>query len=157
MRNDSKILLVGAILWGAFALKVAVAGENDADPGAVELLNKLMTALQEPDEAKSIQAVLPLLHKSLLNADGTDLSRDVKQFSFKKAHGGAPLYANPVKVTRVRETPQTEVGFKATAEGGQVADYFVAKKEGKAGMPAPVKIFFPAGGGAPKILYLGSL
>ncbi len=67
------------------------------------------------------------------------------------------LYAQPVKITRIRKTGTTAICFRETAEKGKVADYFIAKQESVNGMPALVKIFFPEGGGASTISYVGSL
>jgi hypothetical protein len=61
-----------------------------------------------------------------------------------------------VKITRIRRTGVSAIGFRETAEKGKVTDYFVAKKDGVNGMPAPVKIFFPEGGGEPKISYVAA-
>lgn len=105
----------------------------------------------------SHKGALPYLHKSLLAPGGGDVSGDLRRFSFKKAWENAKFYAQPVKITRIRRTGISAIGFRETAEKGKVSDYFVAKKEGVSGMPAPVKIFFPEGGGEPKISYVGSL
>jgi len=129
----------------------------DVDPRAVALLNAFMQALALPDAAESARAVLPFVHRSLKTPAGDDLSRDLRQFGHKKAHGNAQLYAAPVHVTRVRTTGTTGLGFGETAEAGRVDDYFITKRDGVNGMPAPVKIFFPAGGGPPLVCYMGSL
>jgi hypothetical protein len=90
-------------------------------------------------------------------SEGNDLTTDIRQFSFKKAHSNAKFYQIPVKITRIRPTRVTAIGFEETAEKGSVVDYFISKKEGGNGLPAPIKIFFPADGGTPKISYMGSL
>ena len=138
----------------------AVAGQAapGSDAAAEQLLNATLMALQQNrDEEAAARAVLPYLHRSLMDATGANLTTDVRQFSFKKAFGAAPLYASPVKVTRVRPNNVTEIGFGPTAERGRSVDYFVAKRDGQPGMPAPVTVFFPASGGPPKVTYLGSL
>ena len=131
--------------------------ELDVDPRAVALLNAFMQALSLPDPLESARAVLPFVHRSLKTAAGDDLSRDLRQFGHKKAHGNARHYAIPVHVTRVRTTRTTGIGFEDTAEPGRVDDYFITKRDGVNGMPAPVKIFFPADGGPPLVSYMGSL
>lgn len=127
------------------------------DPRAVTLLNDFLKALLIEDFNQSAKAVMPFVHKSLLNNNGDNLTQDLLNFSFKKAHSNAKFYTNPVNITRIRETSTTAIGFGNTAEAGKVVDYFIGKKSGVAGMPAPVKVFFPANGGAPKISYMGSL
>ena len=131
--------------------------ETDVDPRAVRLLNDFMQALSVEDPGASARALLPFVHASLKSAAGDDLSRDLLQFGHKKAHANARHYAVPVQVTRVRTTSTTGIGFGDTAEAGRVDDYFIAKRAGVNGMPAPVKVFFPADGGAPLVSYMGSL
>jgi hypothetical protein len=43
---------------------------------------------------------------------------------------------------------------KSTA--GELYKYFIAKKEGVGGMPAPIQIFYPEGGGDPIVYDFGS-
>jgi hypothetical protein len=137
----------------------AYAEEEKPDPKAVALLDSFMGALQANggDMDAAIKAAKPFLHRSLLSKDGSDVSPDLRRFSFKKAWENAKFYAAPVKITRMRPTGISAIGFKETAEAGKVVDYFIAKKQGVNGMPAPVKIFFPASGGEPRISYIGSI
>lgn len=130
-----------------------------ADPKALQLLNDFFAALSVADENASAKACLKVVHKSLMNPAKDDLTADLRRFSFKKAHDNAKFYAQPIKVTRIRPKNISGIGAKSngTAELGAVHDYFVAKKDGSPGMPAPVQIFFPQGGGEPKIAYMGSL
>lgn len=131
----------------------SVAEPAEAEP----LLNAALSALNIENFDESVQAILPYVHKSLKNRTGTDLTTDIRQFSFKKAHANARFYAHPVHVTRVRENAVTGIGFGDTAEMGRTVDYFIAKKEGVDGLPAPVTVFFPSSGGPPRVSYLGSL
>jgi len=134
----------------------APSGPEDAQAEA--LINATLAALQQNrDPALAARAAIPYLHKSLLDASRTELSADSRAFSFKKAHGSASAYGVPVRITRVRESRVTAIGHAETGERGRSVDYFVAKRDGVAGMPAPVTVFFPEGGGPAKICYLGSL
>ena len=135
---------------------VALTGAK-RDAAAKALLNKFFKALSISDFEASIKACKPMMHKSLYNAQGNDISPDLRRFGFKKAHDGAKFYTQPVNITRVRETSMSGVGFGDTAEAGQVVDYFVGKKDGVGGMPAPVKVFFPSNGNPAKIFYIGSI
>lgn len=152
----ASLLAVVLLLTGGVFSQVR-AQDVSPDPKAVELLNNFMKALTISDFEASIKAAIPYMHKTLLNASGKDITPDLRRFGFKKANTGAPGYELPVNVTRVRKTGTTQVGFGPTAEAGAVYDYFIGKKESTGGMPAPVKIFFPASGGAPSIYYIGSI
>ncbi len=130
---------------------------DQKDSIAHTLLNDFMTALLIEDFNESAQAVLPLVHQSLQNKTHTALTRDLMDFSFKKAHSNAKFYQVPVEITEVRATNVTGIGFKETAQLGEERKYWIAKKAGINGMPAPINIFFPADGSQPKINYMGSL
>lgn len=122
-----------------------------------ELLNTFMTAITQPDATTSAQAILPLLHASLKSPDGTTLSKDVQQFSFQKARKDAPFYKNPVEIVRENKFDQKSINLGKNPEEGTLIDYYLARKDPSTGMPAPVRVFFPANGGKPVITYIGSL
>jgi hypothetical protein len=129
----------------------------EPDPKAVKLCTDLLAALTLEGEAARLKAVLPLLHKSLLTADGKDLDPMVRNFSYKKAVTGAPLYKQPADIFEVHKGNDSTVGFGATAERGRTDKYFVNKKDGQPGRPAPLHVFWPNGGGEPKLVNIGSL
>jgi len=133
--------------------------QDKEDLQAEQLLNTLMQALLIEDFDVSAKAAFGLTHKSNYNLDHTALSRDLLDFSFKKAHSNAKFYQVPVKITRVQELKMTEIGHPRynSYEKGSERKYWVAKKPGINGMPAPVAVFFPADGSEPKISYMGSL
>lgn len=161
MRRIGFALVLGtAVFTQAMRPQPAQAQMDEpADPRAEKLLNDFFAALtaNEGDLDAAIKAALPHLHKSLLAPGGSDVSADLRRFSFRKAWQNAKFYAQPIKLTRIRKTGTSAIGFAETAEKGKVCDYFVGKKDGVNGMPAPVKVFFPADGGAPKISYVGSI
>ncbi len=126
-------------------------------PRGEVMLRSFLTALSLPDEEAAAKAVVPFVHKSLLEKDGASLSAEVRRFSFKKAHGRAKEYALPLLISRTRQSGESGVGFRESAESGAVVDYFLERRRGQTGLPAPVKVFFPSGGGEPKVLYMGSL
>ena len=136
------------------------ADGTQVDQRAVALLNDFLAALQRnsSDIDAAARAASPYLHKSLLRpGNPSDVNDDLKNFSFKKAWQNARFYANPVNITRVRRNQVTAIGYGDTGEAGYVVDYFVGKLNPQAAMPAPVSVFFPNGGGAPRISYVGSL
>ncbi len=149
------LILSSCLLFATSAFAIEAEPTEVPDPAAVSLIEKLMKALAIEDVEQSAKEVRALLHRSLLNKAGDDLSPDLRRSGFKKARDNAKLYESPTKVSRVRPTGQTSVGFKETADKGRVMDYLIAKKG--AGLPAPVKVFFPEAGGDPKIAYIGSL
>ena len=148
-----KLMLIFCLVAGANLFGQAA----DVNPKAETLLTNFMKALMIQDANTSATECLKYVHKSLMNKAGSDLTQDLRNFSFKKAHDNAKFYSIPVKITRVKKTAVTAIGFKETGEKGEVHDYFISKIDDKNGLPAPVKIFFPSNGGDPKISYMGSL
>lgn len=147
-------------LLSAVALALAPSARAvekiEPDPAAVDLLNQLLQVLQLGDPDQRLAAVLPLVHKSLLTTNGKDLARSTKDFSYKKACAGASLYAQPVEITEVHKGRVMTIGFQETAESGRTDKYFLAKKPGVAGLPAPIHVFWDSQG-KPKITNMGSL
>lgn len=146
------------VLLGALSLKAFAGIEKiEPDPKGVKLCSDFLAALSRQDEKERLQAVLPLMHKSMLTADGKDLDPNVKRYSYRKACGNVKFHEQPAKVTEVHKGREQTVGFQKTAEKGRVDKYFVAKKSGVAGLPAPLHVFWPNDGGDPKLVNIGSL
>lgn len=141
-----------AIMIAAPAQPAGVEDDRTAD-----LLTPLLQALLIADEDASARAVVPLVHRSLLDKQGTGLRSTVRDYSFKKAHQNAHFYQLPVRVTRVRPGNLLTIGFRDTAERGRIVSYFIAKKPGVAGPPAPIAVFVPNGGGPVRVSDMGSL
>ena len=156
-RTTTFVSIAVALLLTFGALSQAWSIEKiKADKQAVELINNFMKALQIKDAAKREAAAVKFLHKSMLTNDGK-MPSSLKNYSFKKACDGVKFYAVPVKITEVHKGRTVTVGFKETAEKGRTDKYFVAKKEGEAGRPATIHVFWPEGGGKPMLINIGSL
>ena len=134
---------------------------NKFDKRGIEVINSFMNAIMDPDsqgnEGTAAIAALPYIHASEYDARGTNLKKDRLEFSFKKAWHNAKFYTLPVSVTRIQRQHITAIGFGATAQAGKAFKVWIAKKDGVAGMPAPLNVFFPSDGSAPKLYYYGSL
>ncbi len=127
------------------------------DPKGTELVNNLVKALSIEDPDERLKAVIPLVHKSMLTSDGQDLDRNVKDFSYKKAYNNVKFYQYPVSIYEVHKGNVLTIGFRETAERGRIDKYFINKKPGVNGRPAPIHVFWPEDGGAPSIVNMGSL
>lgn len=149
--------LAVSILALVLAIPALAIEKVSPDPRGTELCTKFLEALLIPDPDARLKAVLPLLHASMKTSDGKDLEPNVKGFSYKKACSGAQFYQVPAVITEVHKGRDTTIGFGPTAQAGRTDKYFVAKKDGVAGRPAPLHVFFPADGGAPTLVNIGSL
>lgn len=142
-------VLAVAPLWAIEKIK--------PDARAVDLVNRLLAALALENPDARLKAVLPLVHTSLKTADGSDLDDNVKPWSYKKAWQNVKFYANPAQIYEVHKGRPVTIGFGPTAERGRKDKYFVKKKGGVAGRPAPIVVFWPESGGAPTVVGMGSL
>ena len=156
MNKNLKMCLVGVMLimssWGSSWAVTKV----DPDPQAVKLVRQFMKALHLQDPIKREARVSKYLHKSLLTSD-QKLTASIKNYSFKKACDNVKFYEVPARITEVHRGREVTIGFKETAERGRIDKYFVAKRDGVAGLPAPLHVFWPQGGGAPTLVNIGSL
>ncbi len=124
---------------------------------AVKVMNHFIHILQRKTFEEAAKKVVPLIHKSLLTHNGKSLDDDTYGYSFKKAYMNAKNYKYPIKVTRVQKLRTTGVGYGDTYQKGIEYKFWIAKKQGTAGLPAPLVLFFPKGQKMPKLTYIGSL
>jgi hypothetical protein len=162
MRGNSLKLFVKLFVFLAlFVFMTAVPGKAiekiKPDARGTALVNSLLEALLLDDRDVRIARLLPLVHMSLLSKDRRDLTWDIKEFSFKKASANAKFYKFPVEIFEVHKGNEVTIGFKETAERGRFTKYFVQKKSQQMGRPAPITLFWPLDGGAPKVVDFGSL
>ena len=149
--------LCAPILERSRSALMAQDGEAvQTDAAGVRIVGKLVQALQIEGEAARVQACLPLLHRSLLSADGTDIDPSVKKVAWKKASANAPALEMPIRVVRVRSKGNLTIGEGSKrVERGRVDDYFLARSD-KEALPARVTLFFPQDG-EPKIYDLSGI
>ncbi|MCS6823744.1 MAG: hypothetical protein NZ529_05570 [Cytophagaceae bacterium] len=144
----------GIVLFAFLVLYMRISGQDTEHEQKVEaLLNNFMNALLIADENVSAKEVMKYTHSSLHNANGTDLSDDLRRFSFKKAHENAKLYHVPVKIVKIRKTSSGALG----SDKGDFYEYYISKKNADSGLPSPIRIFISQSGGEPKITYMGGL
>ena len=136
----------------------AAAEDLQPQPAAVDKIKQFLEICinnADINEAGKKVVAAGLAHISKIDKNNSgQLNGDSLRFSFKKAHDNAKFYQ--LKITRVVETGTSAVGFGPTAQKGKLHKYFVAKKDGVNGMPAPIQVFFPEGGGAPVLYDWGS-
>ncbi|MBI2264924.1 MAG: hypothetical protein HYU64_07100 [Armatimonadetes bacterium] len=154
-----RFLVTAAVLLlaASFVFEARGIEKISPDPKGVALVDELVKALSIADADARVKALLPLVHKSLLSRDGKDLDWNVKDYSYKKAWQNVKFYKQPVEIHEVHKGNVFTIGFRETAERGRGDKYFIKKKEGINGMPAPISIFWPENGGDPKVIDMGSL
>ena len=124
---------------------------------AVTVMNQFIVIVQKESFENAAKKVVPLIHKSLLTSNGKSLDDDTYRFSFKKAYNNAKNYIYPIKITRIQKLKTTEIGYGKRYQKGIEYKFWIAKKEGVSGLPAPLVLFFPENTELAKLSYIGSL
>jgi hypothetical protein len=91
---------------------------------------------------------------SLVNDEGK-ITKNTRQFGFKKDFNDFKHYAYPIKITRVNKSVSNGDGYGKTKIAGTRYKIWIAKDDSAKGMPAPVSIILPAHGD-PKVVNIGS-
>jgi hypothetical protein len=130
-------------------------GEVPAD--VITVLNKYMRILTtSPSLEVCGREVAKIAAGHMLSQNG-GISDDVMQFSLKKDYQNAKFYKVPVVITRVQRIENDYDGYGPTLFQGVRYKIWIAKKDGVAGLPAPIPVIKPKSG-APKIVTtIGSL
>jgi len=92
----------------------------------------------------------------LVNSSGV-ISSDIKPYSLKKDWENVKFYKVPAVITRCVYSPNDYDGFQETLFEGDKYKIWIAKKDGTAGMPAPIPIIKPKTGKPKVISNIGSL
>ena len=100
-------------------------GNDSSDPSSAE---------NEANVSAAGKVAIQYYHHSHQAKAGDNLLPDRLRFSFKKGSNGIKYYQHPVQITRVRTLVTQAVGFKDAAERGRAFDYFLAKRDGAAGL-----------------------
>ncbi len=130
-------------------------------PGVKAVLVQYVDMLRaSKDIDAAAKGLLLIAGGGVVNEAGNALRTDVPRFSLKKDFDDVKFYADPVAVTRVNVASSNGQGFGASAIKGKVYKIWIGKKEGAAGMPAPISIMVPEGHATiktPKVVNIGSL
>ncbi len=128
------------------------------NPAIVENLAQFMSVLRTPmNEKLRFQALLPLLHPSLIWKDRTDFAPGVREYAYRRALKNVVFYEDPIALERVQVGQPTVIGSGPSAEEGQIDKYFLKRTLSAGGGSEPIHVFIPASGGSPLILNFGSL
>jgi hypothetical protein len=133
---------------------------NEIPKPVVIVLNKyLKTLASSSDLDVCAKKIVPVFAGHLLSQSGNKVADDVLQFSLKKDHQNVKFYKYPAVITRVQLEKNGYDGFGPTLVEGDIYKIWIAKKDGVAGLPAPIPVIVPKKKPAnPKIIStIGSL
>ncbi|MBP8081631.1 MAG: hypothetical protein KAZ87_00370 [Spirochaetes bacterium] len=137
------------IFCTAFAFSSLYTQKKDVSveeipPAVIKVLNQYMKILSEsPTLEDCVKNIYPLLGGGLLSSDGKKVSSDTIQFSLKKDYNNVKFYSVPAEITRIQLNKNGYDGFEKTYIEGDIYKIWVNKKEGVAGMPAPIPVIVP--------------
>lgn len=156
-------LLVGAVLTVSLLCAVTTnAGQKnipakDVPQDVLEVLNKYLAILTtSPSLEACAEEVAKISAGHMLSQNG-GISSDVLRFSLKKDYQNAKFYKVPAVITRVVLIENDYDGFGPTLFQGDRYKIWIAKKDGVAGMPAPIPVIKPKTGEPKIVTTIGSL
>ena len=160
MKNRALILFTAIGLM--FSFIPGHAERKDINPSelpadVMDVLKQYCTVLStSPDIETCAKKLAPIAGGHLLDSQGK-ISRDVFEFSLKKDFQNIKFYQVPPVITRIQRETDDYDGYESTLIQGTRYKIWIAKKEGVAGMPAPVPIIKPAKGSPKVVSNIGSL
>ncbi len=160
MKNRAIILLMAAGL--IFSYMPGHAERKDIKPSelpadVLDVLKQYCTILStSPDLETCAKKLAPIAGGHLLDSQ-EKISRDVLEFSLKKDFQNIKFYQLPPVITRIQRITDDYDGYESTLIQGTRYKIWIAKKEGVAGMPAPIPIIKPEKGSPKVVSNIGSL
>ncbi len=128
---------------------------KDLPSEIADIVNRYVYILQTSSSVEDAASKLgDILGGGLLDSYGK-ISRDTMEFSLKKDYYNSKFYQYPIKITRVLKILNDYDGYQETYIEGTSYKVWIAKKDGVAGLPAPVRVIKPKDKAA-KIIGIGS-
>jgi hypothetical protein len=118
--------------------------QKEVPKQVIDLLNQYLDILSKSKSLdECAKNVFPISGGGLLNQALTEIASNIKPYSLKKDFDNVKFYQVPAKITRVLLKKGKYDGFGPTLIEGDIYKIWIAKKEGVAGMPAPIPIIVP--------------
>jgi len=117
---------------------------EEVPPAVIKVLNQYLKVLSEsPTLEDCARNIYPYLGGGLLSSDEKKVSSDTIQFSLKKDYNNVKFYSVPAVITRIQLNKNSYDGYEKTYLEGDIYKIWINKKEGVAGMPAPIPVIVP--------------
>ncbi len=156
-------IFIAILFYGATSYSQSTESDipiSDLPSSVEKVLQQYIEILRSANLDIVAEKFVAIAGGSLINTDGSDLSRGKKEFALKKDFTDLQHYAYPIKITRVNKAESNGQGYGATAIKGVVYKIWIDKKSSDLGMPAPISIMVPEGHATiktPKVVNIGSL
>ena len=138
------IILISAFYFSSVYSQRKDIPVEEVPLSVINVLNQYMKILSEsPTLEECGKKVYPFLGGGLLSFDGKKVSSDAMQFSLKKDYNNVKFYSVPAEITRVQLIQNGYDGYDKNYIEGDIYKIWVNKKEGVAGMPAPIPVIVP--------------
>ena len=154
----SFIMLTLVLVWAGSTMAAQTDIPKEQVPrDVIEVLNKYLQILST---SKSLDAcavqVAKIAGGHMLSLSGA-ISGDVLPYSLKKDYDNVKFYKVPAVITRVVRMDDDYDGFGPTLIQGTRYKIWIAKKDGVAGLPAPIPVLKPKKGSPKIVTIIGSL
>jgi len=150
--------LFALLIWtGSTNAKQTDIPKEQVPKDVIQVLNKYLKILSTSKTLEACAAeVAKISGGHMLSKSGT-ISGDVMSFSLKKDFENVQFYKVPAVITRVVLVEDDYDGYGPTLFKGARYKIWIAKKDGVAGLPAPIPVIKPKKGSPKIVTTIGSL
>ncbi|MBP7735017.1 MAG: hypothetical protein KA369_03500 [Spirochaetes bacterium] len=160
--NISKVIALSMITVLLFWAGSTRARQTDipvdqVPADVIEVLNRYLRILSTSTSLDACAMEVAKISGGHMLSQSGAISRDVLPYSLKKDYENVKFYKVPAVITRVAYSEDDYDGFGPTLIQGARYKIWIAKKDGVAGLPAPIPIIKPKDGKPKIVTVIGSL
>ncbi len=123
----------------------------------IEVLNEYLKILSTSPSLEACAVEVAKISGGHMLSQSGAISQDVLPYSLKKDYQNVKFYKVPAVITRVVLVENDYDGYGATLIQGTRYKIWIAKKDGVAGLPAPIPVLKPKNGASKIVTTIGSL
>ena len=151
------LIAVFLFLAGTTSAKQTDIPKEQVPPDVIAVLNHYLKILSTSPTLEACAVEVAKISGGHMLSQSGAVSQDVLPYSLKKDYQNVKFYKVPAVITRVVLVENDYDGYGPTLIQGTRYRIWIAKKDGVAGLPAPIPVLKPKDG-APKIVTtIGSL
>jgi hypothetical protein len=157
--KDVALSMVALLLFwtGSIHAKQTDISKEQVPRDVIEVLNNYLKILSTSPSLEACAVEVAKISGGHMLSNSGLISGDVLPYSLKKDYENVKFYKVPAVITRVVLIEDDYDGYGPTLIQGTRYKIWIAKKDGVAGLPAPIPVLKPKTG-APKIVTtIGSL
>ncbi len=151
-------MAVLALFWtGSIQAKQKDIPKEQVPGDVIKVLNDYLRILSSSPSLEACAVEVARIAGGHMLSQSGSISQDVLPYSLKKDYENVKFYQVPAVITRVVVMENDYDGFGPTLIQGTRYKIWIAKKDGVAGLPAPIPVLKPKDGTPKIVTTIGSL